>query len=686
MSAMAGFDLVIEVSKQTVLHLIQANLKLAGQPLNPPFELDLPIPVGVDAYAAVMVTGMSLDLVAGQDVTLTLNFENTSILSRTPSLAITLLDGKVMIHTGLKLIDAPEMNQKALAADLGAATVTVAFSDDARWKIAAGLAGLLIDAPTLINLAESQIQTFIRSAGLQVIPNPTFTVVPGYNGSISQGRFERLMLHNIAGQAVGLFGMLLPDKPLGDPSQKTTSSIPLSQDLCVEIGADAFHRLIFCPNLAGNDPVSGLPPSCGHGSLDQGGVTFTNLSDTFIGGQINLDGTFNKSGFCYDAHGSIHAAVTLDLSVFLNKPVISAHVALDGPYIDVDVPWYCTLAEILVGPIGLVIEDSVRSSAKTSASDLQKAMSSLTGSGGLAFGTGGLAGALFDHIGINSEGIVVTGTVPVELPPPGTASIEILGSVTTSSRQRVSSGVYVVPDGCMKGSYPYLEDKRNQTGTFVVVPTLLGKPLSLEWHLECWQGFFGYSSSPKLVSGAILNGCSGTVVLDGVTTNFPMPLPGGSSVIQSVHIAYTTSSNTITLRNVRAEGNYGFILTVKATDPAGHVATARTGVSFESDVVAILGGYQEKHAECLRELLDRLKRVGIDRRVEVPPWVPVNYPDPGELVALLRFLAVQATEETDHLLLHTMLAHGSSYLRALNSREAVDAPSLVVQQGAVRQH
>jgi hypothetical protein len=366
MSTMAGFDLVIEVSQKTVLHLIQANLRFAGRPLNPPFELDLPIPIGVDAYAAVMVTSMSLDLAAGQDVRLILNFENTSILSRIPSLAITLLDGKVTIHTGLQLIDAPGVNQKALAADLGAATVTVAFSDGARWKIAAGLVGLPIEAPTLIDLAEGQIQSFVRSAGLQVIPKPTFTVVPGNIGSISQGVFERLMLHNIAGQAVGLFGMLLPDKPLGDPSQKTASSIPLSQDLCVEIGADAFHRLIFCPNLAGTDPVSGLPPSCGSGSLDQGGVTFTNLSDTFIGGQINIDGTFDKSGFCYDAHGSIHAAVTLDISVIYHTQVIRAHVALDGPYIDVDVPWYCTLAEILVGPIGLVIEDSIRSSAKTS--------------------------------------------------------------------------------------------------------------------------------------------------------------------------------------------------------------------------------------------------------------------------------------------------------------------------------
>ncbi|MFX7098681.1 hypothetical protein ABTH97_20130, partial [Acinetobacter baumannii] len=57
----------------------------------------------------------------------------------------------------------------------------------------------------------------------------------------------------------------------------------------------------------------------------------------------------------------------------------------------------------------------------------------------------------------------------------------------------------------------------------------------------------------------------------------------------------------------------------------------------------------------------------------IPRWVPVNYPRPDELANLLKFLAGQATEEGDSLLLHTKLAHGASYLRALASREAIVA-------------
>jgi len=683
MSTMAGFDVIIEVAKQTALRLIQANVQIGGARLSPPFAIDIPITLGTDSYAAVMVTGMSLDLVGDRGVSLVLHFENTSIISKAPPLAITLLDGTVTIGATLQLVDFGGPNQKALAADLGAATAKIAFSDAAKSRIAAGLSSLPLSVVQLTDIANAAMEAFVRAAGQQIIPKPTFTVVGGATGSISQGHFERLVLHNISGRSIGLFGMLLSDKPLGDPSQKGVSLIPQGQDLCVEIGQDAFHRLIFCPNLAGNGPVSGLPPSCGSGTFDHGGVTFTSFSDSFGSGQIDINGTFNKSGSCYDATGSVHATVTLSMAIVANKSVISAQVAVDDPFIDIDVPWYCTLLEIVVGPIGLLLEDSIRSSAKSSVGDLQSALSSFTG-GGLVFGAGGLSGANFNRVSITTDAIVLTGTVAVDVPLSQSPGLTIVGSVTTSDRKPLSNGVYVVPGGCMEGNYPYFEVSQAQSGSFLAIATMLGKPLTLEWHLECWQGFFGYNSSPKLVSAAILGGSNGTARLDGVTTSFPLPLPGGSSVILPVDVSYAATAHTIKLSNVPAEGNYGFILTVKATDPAGHVATAKTGVGFEGDAVTILGGYQQRLAECVRELLERLKRIRIDRRVDVPPWVPVNYPDPGELARLIRFLAAQATEETDQFLLQAKLAHGSSYQRALASREAVDGPIVAALPG-VRQ-
>ena len=668
---MAGFDVIVEVSKQTALRLMQANLQIGGVPLAPPFSLDIPIGIGTDSHAAVIVSAVSLELQGDQGVKLILNFQNTSILSKAPALAITLLDGTVTIGATLQLADFG--GRKALAADLSTAAVQITFSDSAKSRIAAGLSGLPINTVQLTTLATSAMESFVRATGQQVIPNPTFAVEPGKIGSISQGRFERLVLHNVAGRSIGLFGMLLPDKPLGNPSQKSVSAIPQGQDLCVEVGQNAFHRLIFCPNLAGTGSVASLPPPCGSGTMEKGGVTFTSFSDSFGAGRIDINGHFEKSGTCYDATGSVHAAVTLSLSNVAGKSVVAAHVAVDDPFINVDVPWYCTLAEILLGPIGLLLEDSIRSSAMSAAGDLQGAVSSLT-SGGLVFGAGTVPGVRFNQVAINTEAIVLAGTLAVDLPIAQTPSLSILGSVTISDQKRildgihvVPDGIYVVPDGCMQGSYPYFENSQYQAGTFLAAATLMGRPLTLEWRLECWQGFWGYNSSPKLVSAAILSGASGTAVLDGVTTSFPFPLPGGSSVIQPVHVAYSATSNTIKLSNLPAEGNYGFILTVKATDPAGNVVTAKTGVGFEGNTVTILGGYQENLAKCIGELFERLKRISIDRRVFVPPWVPVNYPDPRELGEMIRFLAAQGTEETDHFVLQAKLAHGSSYLRALSS-------------------
>jgi hypothetical protein len=669
MSTMAGFDLVVEVAKETVLQLIQANVTIAETPLNPPFGIDIPIALGTDSYAAVIVTGMWVDLVGDQGINVVLKFENTSLISKAPALAITLLDGTVTIGATLQLVDY-RGPKKALMTDLGAATASIAFSDGAKARIAAGLSGLPLNAGQLIAIANRAMESFVRAAGRQIISSPTFTVMPGVTGSISQGRFERLVLHNIAGRAVGLLGMLLPGKPLGNPADKTASAIPTGQNLCIEIGAEAFHRLIFCANLAGPGGVAALPPTCGAGTMDHDGVTFTSLSDTFGVNRIDINGTFTKSGFCYDATGTTHGTVTLSLTKAGGTSAIKAHVAVDDPIIDVDVPWYCTLAEVLLGPIGLIMANAIQSSATSSAGDLQSAVSGLTG--GLTFGSGGLSGTTFNQVSIEPEAIILAGTVSVYLPPPQKPDLRLQGSVTTSDKKQISTGIYVVPDGCLQGSYPYQEFSQAQSGSYIVLPTLLGKPLALEWHLECWQGYWGYGSSPKQVSSAILGGSSGSAVLTGVTTSFPLPLPGGASIVQDVHVSYAGTSNTIKLTNASNEGNYGFILTVKATDPAGNVMTAQKGVGFEGDTVTILGGYQEKAAECLREFMERLKRIGIDRHVEIPPWVPVNYPDPAELVELIRVIAAVGTEEADRYTLTAKLVHGASYLRALGSRAAVD--------------
>jgi hypothetical protein len=672
MSLMAGFDMLIEVSKQTALDLIKANINLGGTPpvpASPPFELSIPISIaGITGLAHTIVNGMALDLTGDNGVTLTLNFANSSIILDPPaSITASLLDGDIVVQTSLELVDGSSPNTKALSTNLSAATVAVAFSAAAQQRISTALAGTPVTVAQFNSVAQNTIQGFLRGIGRQTIQNPQFLVVQGQTGSISRGQFDRLEVNNIANQAIGLFGMLIPTKPIGDHTQKTSSAITAGHGVCLDVGADAFHRLIFCPNLAGANPVSSLPPSCGSGTLDANGVTVTNITDTFADGQINIDGALEKSGFCYDAHGTFHGAVTLSVS----GSKLTASLALDDPHIQVDVPWYCTLVEILAGPVGIAIAGVLKGNMDDAMQQLQSGASNVSGTSFGSFGTGNVSGASFDEVTVTPEGLTLNGKVSIRLPASSSPSVAIQGSVTTSEWVKLSSGIFRIGSGCMKGQYNYDEISQEQSGTFVAVPTMLGEPLELEWSLENWEGYYGYNSSPTLVSSAQLTGAAGTVELAGVATQYPLPLPGGTTVNQTVGLNYEVSPNVVKLQNVARQGDYSVALSVKATDPAGNVATMTVGVQFAGDVVLIGGGYQQKLADCARQAFLQASKVHTIPQV-VPQWVAVNYPAPEQLVALIRYLVAVSTPEADTLLAEAKLAHGTSFYRALFSREAAE--------------
>jgi hypothetical protein len=655
---MAGFDLLVQVSKEAVLRLVQANVRLAGVALVPPFGIDIPLSFVSDGIAAIIVKGVSLRLFGVSGVELIMKFDNSSIVSE--ALTVTLLDGSVSIKAGLSLIDRD--GRKLMAADLGNATTLVNFSPASETKIKSALAGGPIDFTLLSAAANSAVQAFLASAGTQTISNPAFIVEPGKRGSISTTRFERLVLQNVSNEAIGLFGMLLPERPLGDPSQLQRSGIPAGRDVSIQIGPEAFRQLIFCANLA--DSGQPLPPPCGSGTLDYNGVKITELKDTFGDGQIDIGCRFEKSGTCYDAKGVVNSAMTLSLSKTDGRTTVNAHVAVGEPSIDVDVPWYCTLGEVLMGPVGLLIADKIQSDAMKSSSSLGNVTSGWAG-GGAVFGTGNIPGVSFDHIAIDPASITLAGKLPANIPEAQKPGVTITGSVTVEDTDRASQGTYVVAAGCMKGRYPYVEERRQQRGSFYALAPLLGKPLIINWQLEHWEGFWTSNSSPRLLAAVALDQSSGSVSLDGVKTAYCFPLPGGSTTAQTVTIHYETNQNLLTLRNNASEGHFALTLRATVTDPAGNTAQMTTSVAFEGQSVTMLGEYHIRVVRCYNGLTQRVTRVGPNNIGTIPQWVPVNYPRPDELAKLVGFLARQATEEGDSLLLHTKLAHGASFRRAL---------------------
>ncbi len=279
MSVLAGFDLVIEVSRETVLTLVKANVEIDEQPIDPPFEIFLPISYpGGDGSGHIIVHKVDLMLTGDRDVMLLFFFHNSSVIFEPPvSITASLLDGTMSVRATLELADSGT-KKKVISADLSMATVNLQFSDAAEARIASALAGKPLDPTTFKSLAAQMAESYVRDKGKKDGPQRLpleFQVEPGMFGSISDAIFERLELHNIMapragllgglfplpfGEAVGLFGMLLPGIPSGDHNQKDGPAVRPGHDLAMSVSARAFHRLVFCPKSP--SPPSSASESC----------------------------------------------------------------------------------------------------------------------------------------------------------------------------------------------------------------------------------------------------------------------------------------------------------------------------------------------------------------------------------------------------------------------------------------
>ena len=67
MTLTAGYDIVTEISKKTILNLLKWKLTIHGVPINPPFELNIPISSeGIIGILNVIVHKMSLEHIKGK--------------------------------------------------------------------------------------------------------------------------------------------------------------------------------------------------------------------------------------------------------------------------------------------------------------------------------------------------------------------------------------------------------------------------------------------------------------------------------------------------------------------------------------------------------------------------------------------------------------------------------------------
>jgi hypothetical protein len=692
MTLMAGFDLVAEVSNETIRKLIMSKLTIGGVVANPPFELSLPIPIpgGGKGSAYLMVTDLQVDLNADDTITLTLSFDRMSVVP-IPNLpfAICPLDGNITITTAaLQLISAGSPDMQQVSLDLLAATVAINWSAAADQEITKDLASLggIVTPKDFKNLASNGMTNYVRKLPAPVLPYE-FRVVPGVEGSVSPTlQFERLEVHCIPNpnrnqQALGLFGILLKANDAnGDHTQKTSTAISAAHDgVCISMAPGAFHQLVFCPGIAQalklTDPTK-LPGSCGPaGGLDTQGVTINSIFDSFANDHIDINGSISKSGFCYDASGTFHATLTSAAS----GSTLQLNVLTDTPDIDVSIPWYCVVvAGVVLGPIGIALAAVVEAVTQAVVNNIASSLGGRSLSVGGLPGGGLLYGAFFDNLAITTEGLTLQGIFPLSVYHPFVMpKLDLNGSVTMTNRQDIGSGIFHAQIWCMQQAkdYPYTEYAQQQTGTYKLSGTMVSQPLTPEFTID--------ADGPAIP----LSGKQGKVTIPNVITHYPMPLAtGGTAMQQTVNIDYFISGTSIKLTNIPAEGDYSFYLNVSATDCSNKPVQddmqkdlhARIQVQFEGDHVDIGGGYAADVQSCGQHLRQWLEEV-IDKYTPeqiVPIWQQVNYPPVEGLVEYIRDVVALGIPEADEILVASKIAHGNSFSRAIFS-EAASQPGLL---------
>ncbi|HCG00866.1 MAG TPA: hypothetical protein DEV93_10030 [Chloroflexi bacterium] len=658
MSLMAGFDLVTEISNKAILGLIKSSMRLGGTLMNPPFEMNVGAGLGV---AHVIVEDLQIDLNTDDTMTLTFLFDNTTIALPAINQAVCPLDGIITIKAPISLIAARAPNQVMLAVDLSQAATTFSLSQSAMAQVTAAFGNL---ANAVVAGAATSLTAYIQGLGVQRFERMTFVQVPNTNGSLAPLQFAHLEVHCIAAQsrdqqALGLFGILLSaNQGRGDHHQKGATAIAPNHDLAVSLSPGAFHALAFCPRLAAflGTSIAGLPTTCGGASsaaVPGGqGYSLSHCSDTFVNGSIRIDGSIDKSGFCYDAHGTFSANAVFSISA---GSVVST-VSVGQPSTSIDIPWYCWLAAGLVlGPLGLVIVGIADAIAQGLAHDIANGLISSLGSGlSAGFGLGGFGSATFNSVAVTTEGLTIGGKIVISLPTPPSRSVRLVGSVTVSQATKVSSGTYH-SDFCPVGDWPYDEFSNEEAGTFNVEGTLMAPPFGLTWSIS--DG----------VTPQQLVGQQGTVTLS-LPCKYPQPIAsGGTTITQSVAVAWSKVGNSVVLTNRPQDGDYQCFLMVRVSDCAGHILAAAADVAFNGDTIVIGGGYQAAYAACIKALVDRLRHELVGT-FGIPLTIPpVNYPTPDQLQQFVRFLSLVGTQEAEAAVISTMLAHGTSFNRAINA-------------------
>lgn len=675
MSTLAGYDLVTEISNSKILEFIKANCSIQDIRLNPPFEISVPVAYGIfSGLGTIICEDLDLDFISADRMNLILSFDQSSLVVNTPDVSFCPLDGTMEMETTL-MLDTNTSGQTQLFIDYVSSDIRVVFSPESESIIVDRLTGYPITPDQFKEGVINGLTEYIRSLGTQAVAL-TFQVVPGEDGSMNPMKFEKLDLKLITNedrnrQALCLLGILYAaNHSNGRLANKTSTSILSENNVSLSISEQCFQKEIFCPSLSSalRAIIPRLPKPCGDGSIPYrtAGVTIKTLTQKFSNANvIEINGTVYKSGTCYEANGAFHGTLTLEMEYSSIKPTFT----LDAFTIDVDIEWYCYLAAaIVLGPLILLFSGLIEQAASLIARSLALDMlQGFLGDDFNAISLEDISEAHFNAISITREVLTLNGTAPeLDLPYPGLKSVRIEGSVITTDRTEVSSGIYRSENVvCATGKeYPYTEYLQQQQGVYYYHTYRLTPPVvpKFEIHVVTYGEDGRTDKYP-------LEGNSGTVSFIG-KSDYPMPLPGGTTIEHEIRLDYEISGNTVLLTSRPEDGIYKIYLYGEFTDCSGNYRVARESVTLFGHIVEFSSDYYVDQQACWASIQEKFKQKTFQGRfIDVPPDLigPINYPAEQRMAETIYRLVSMDIEEADHILAEMKMAHGTSYFRGLYS-------------------
>lgn len=635
MSVLAGFDMVIELSRDKLEALI-TTATLGGQSLTPPTEVDLS-----DAGNGVFISLMIFDPVTlsispskqPSWATISIPFDDSSFTFKGQTLTPAKGTLRIAGFFDMALVPPTSPTSPPFAQQVAFFPRAVTHTFDEGAPYCAQALAALSDRAGFEATMDTDLGEGLLTKSLAA--GPRWMIDPTQNGTIG-GRFCNLTVHPISDQVVGLFGTILArNLNQGDLSQKTVS-LAAGASVAVSVSAEAFHDMIWCPTLGGsaaalaNQPgqlaqylAANLPPDCGGASqalLPGGkGTWLTGSSIQFDQGLIHLKGNVfygNEGAYCFRASGTF----ATDLTLVIKNGSLQPQLNPDPPSTDItlDVSWYCALLWAVGALIGGLITVFAAAIAWEITVVLLDFLISTVTIPALSVNPVqvGFAGISWAGVDITSEGMTLQGTLPTPHPSSNMARGEQLTvSEVDTNVTEVGSGVYHFPGTsvCPPGDFQYVENHIDPVFTITAAVQLIGHPRTFVWTIG--------ETSP-----VTLKGQSGNVQVN-VYPWLPMPDGVGHGLgptMVTLEYSISADGSTLTLTD-RNHYQYSLLVRADCTDGTGATVADWREIGVDGDAIKFGKDYDDFMFRCMvatRDVIGHLRTL--------PEGIPLGG-DPGNL-------------------------------------------------------